>query len=686
LWALWAWIESKPGVFNFSDYDRLVELADKNGLKVILSTIAEIQPYWIHREIPGGEMIDHMGRRVVSSNRGECHFGLTPGGCTDHPELWRRMTAFLAACANQYKGAAHVAGWDAWNETRWNVQSDGLVCFCEHTIASFHEWLKRKYGSLDALNAAWKRRYSAWDEVMPGKLPPRPYTEMMAFSHFITWRSDQLAIRRARVIKDIVGEVPVTIHGPSPCVLQGNFTSHPSVTALEQSYNHVLNRGNDWNMADGIDGIGCSNFPVWEKYDDALFAARVEYVRSAARGKRLWLSEVQGGRSCQGYNNGDDVRAAQQQRWVYNGIACGADTILFWCWRDEVFGKETTGFGIDGDDGYADERLAAMRETGRFVEEHKELLDSYKSDPASVGVLFSPQSYYLNYAQEGDALKTMRSIQGYCRALTRQVIPYRVIEEEHLGELDELKLLFLPRTMALDAHVSDRLIDWVRKGGLLVTEAECGAVDSAGLYRYPQDRALANATGVREVGRRYSKSPTIDFEIEGQFVSLKLSNWLTPHIPAGSTPRDVKGVQSFARNEHGDIVAEVALGKGRVLLCGAFLGDAYFNENYLDFERFIAAVVKRAGIVPPVRFVLPRNSTGPRPYIRTGLSGGKRLIFVLLPETCGKIDLLLEPALLKSREMKDLLGGDTIKLHEIPEGLACVVEPKKWHIAVLLGE
>ena len=61
LWVLWGWVESAPGKFDFSDYDRLVELADKNGLQVVLSSIAEIQPMWIHREVPGSEMIDRFG-------------------------------------------------------------------------------------------------------------------------------------------------------------------------------------------------------------------------------------------------------------------------------------------------------------------------------------------------------------------------------------------------------------------------------------------------------------------------------------------------------------------------------------------------------------------------------------------------------------------------------------------------
>ena len=119
LWILWGWVEAKPGRFVYDDYDRLVELAGKAGLGVVLSTIAEIQPHWIHREVPGSEMIDHMGHRVISSNRGECHFGMTPGGCTDHPGVWERMAKFLTTTVERYRSASNLLGWDAWNELRW---------------------------------------------------------------------------------------------------------------------------------------------------------------------------------------------------------------------------------------------------------------------------------------------------------------------------------------------------------------------------------------------------------------------------------------------------------------------------------------------------------------------------------------------------------------------------------------
>jgi beta-galactosidase len=118
LWVLWSRAEAKPGEFRFDDYDRLVALADRNGLSVVLSVVAEVHPLWIHRLIPGSEMINDLGHKVVSTNRKECHFGLSPGACTDHPDVWRRMSVFLRKVVERYREAPSLFGWDAWNESR----------------------------------------------------------------------------------------------------------------------------------------------------------------------------------------------------------------------------------------------------------------------------------------------------------------------------------------------------------------------------------------------------------------------------------------------------------------------------------------------------------------------------------------------------------------------------------------
>ena len=48
---------------------------------------------------------------------------------------------------------------------------------------------------------------------------------------------------------------------------------------------------------------------------------RVEFVKSAAREKLVWLSEVQGGRSAIGFELHPAVDALSQQRWIWNGFA-----------------------------------------------------------------------------------------------------------------------------------------------------------------------------------------------------------------------------------------------------------------------------------------------------------------------------------------------------------------------------
>ena len=649
LWLVWGWIEPSPGEFRYEDYDELIELADKVGLKVVLSTIAAVHPYWIHRVIPGSEMIDHMGKKVVSSNRCEVHNGLTPGGCFDHPQVWERMKTFLSTTALRYKDIPNIHGWDAWNELRWNVQADGYVCYCDHTLTRFRNWLSDKYGGLQGLNDAWKRRYADWTDVMPGKRPDLPYTEMMAFEHFLTWRSSQHAVDRYQVIKKIAPNHIVTVHGGKPS---------PLYSGGRGSWDQTLNRGNDWFMAEEIDGVGTSSFPIWENIDDAAFGNRVEFSRSAAAsaGKRLWLSEVQGGRSATGFNLYNPVDAASQQRWIWNGIASGADTILFWCWRNEIFGRESGGFGLAGDDGLADERLDAMRKTHSVIENYQDIVENYKVNQGNVGVFFSPQSYYMHWAQDESADKIMNAVQGHCRALVRKSIPYRVIEEEHLNILDEIDILFLPRIVAVSAQVEEALSKFVQRGGTLVCESECGAFDPVGIHKYPEQRFTAKLAGGKEVGRRNILQPEVDVQYEGKTYSLHLHQWLTPWT--------VENAKVYCENQDGALVSEVSVGNGKLILIGSYLGQSYFYDWYAGFENFLEAVCITNGAVQDARskdFAIQSDSFV---YIKTGESQGKKVVFVFFPKGIDQVTIQFADGFLQQSNLIECIQDKKVQVEK----------------------
>lgn len=663
LWILWAWVEARPGHFEFDDYDRLVELAGKHGLGVVLSTIAEIQPYWIHREVPGSEMVNQFGHTIVSQNRGECHFGLTPGGCTDHPGVWECMAAFLAVTARRYAGLPDLRGWDCWNETRWNVDADGIVCHCPHSRAAFHAWLEERYGSLDGLNRAWKRRYGCWDEVLPGKNPDHPYTEMMAFTHFLTVRSNHLGAKRYDVIKAIDPVHPVTLHGGCPC--------------SEQTWGTSLDRGNDWAYADHLDGVGCSSFPKWFGVDDADFGLRIDLVKSAARGKKVWLSELQGGRASQGFSVHKPVDALSQQRWIWNGLASGADTILFWCWRDEVFGRESGGYGLIGLDGLAEERMAGMRMTGEVIDRHQDLLDAYQPSAAKVGVLFSPQSYYLQHAQVGEAGTTAHAFHGYCRALVRKSIPFVAVEEEHLDALDGLQALFLPRTLVLTPDAEQALARFVERGGTLVAESECGAFNPQGIYRYPAERMLARLTGVTEVGRRQLPADTMVADLDGASCTLGLAQWITP-LERG------RG-RVLADHSDGALLLEVPAGKGRVVFAGGYLGESYRVKNTPGFEDFVAWVVHTADVRPEIEIVEPLPDDTAFLYTKHGTSQGRRMVYVFFQEQHKRAHLRFPKGFFKADRLTDLISGEE---HALTPGgggsLELRIPCPRWRFAVLI--
>lgn len=665
LWLLWGWIESKPGTLVYDDYDRLMELARKNGLGVVLSTIAEIQPHWIHREVPGSEMITNQGLKVVSSNRGECHFGLTPGGCTDHPGVWERMSRFLAETVRRYRSAPHLVGWDAWNELRWNVQADGLVCYCAHTLAAFRKWLDTKYGGLDGLNEAWRRRYGAWDEVMPGKTPNRPYTEMMAWEHFLSARCNRHAEARYAVMKPLDPQHPVTVHAAEPCPGMGGGRD-----------NTAIDRGNDWGYADGLDGVGCSSFPKWGNMDDADFGMRVEFVKSAAGGKRVWLSEVQGGRSAIGFNVYQRVDAASQQRWIWNGLACGADTILFWCWRDEVFGRESAGFGIIGRDGLAGERVAALRVTGSVIREHRELLDCYQPVRPQVGILFSPRSYYLHWAEEATAQRAVGAVKAYARGLVRRSIPYVVVEEEHLEVLKDLKVLFLPRVTVTGPELERKLAAFVRRGGTIVCESECGAFSPEGLYRYPEERWLTRLTGVEEVGRR-DLAGAFDVSFAGHKLRLDGVQWLTPM--AGKS-------RALARHADGALMVDAPVGKGHVILVGTYIGSASLNAWNADFEEFLELAARRAGWKPDIEVLEPRPAKDSFLYVKSGTSGGRRVVFVFFPAGAKQARLRFRKGFFRSASLRDIISGKRHELARSKAGPELALSPGSLGIAALVEE
>jgi beta-galactosidase len=313
-----------------------------------------------------------------------------------------------------------------------------------------------------------------------------------------------------------------------------------------------------------------------------------------------------------------------------------------------VFGGESSGFGLIGADGHAEERLAALGVTGDAIGRHAELLDAYAPDQVKVGVLFEERNYHLDWAQYGASCDHAgESLVGYLRALERVQVPYNVVDSGHLDELDDLGLLVMPWPLVVAPAVAERVADWVERGGALLVESELGAYDDHGFYRYPAERELATRLGLRSLGRRPIRSPHLEVRVGEDSYRLGSATWVEAFDPGDGVVLAKVGAEVAA--------TRAQRGNGTVISVGTFLGLAYSRERNAEFERFIRRIVDESGAAPKL---VSSDLDGERLQWRLGTAGSQRLLFVISSSGPGAETFRAPPDIFSpGDDLVELIGG-----------------------------
>ena len=92
-------------------------------------------------------------------------FGQRHNSCPSSPVFRRLSTELARRVARRYADNPAVIAWHVGNEY-------GGACYCDLCAAGFRDWLRDRYGTLDALNAAWyttfwSHTFTDWDEIEP---------------------------------------------------------------------------------------------------------------------------------------------------------------------------------------------------------------------------------------------------------------------------------------------------------------------------------------------------------------------------------------------------------------------------------------------------------------------------------------------------------------------------------------
>ena len=500
-WVSWASGEPAPGRYRLDTLDVLLSLAEEEGLKVIVQVYMDSAPEWVGRQYPDSLFVSSNGQAIRPES--------SPGYCMDHPGVRKADLAFYEAVARRAGASPAFLGFDLWSEphvVNWANPTyipNPEFCFCRNTVARFREWLKKKYGTLGALNAAWYRGYATWDEVEPNRLSTiLSYTDYIDWKHFI---ADKLG-------QDLRARYEAAKRGAPDRVA----TSHAAGVGLFSSPHHWEGQSDDWTMAAQVDHYGTSFYPKHSAFvdrDAPWRGALLDFARSfgfANGGRGFWIGELQGGFGTIALDVSPTVTPEDLRIWTWSALARGAKAICTYAYYPMSTGYESGGFGLIRLDGTLTERARVAGGIARLVGDHSSLFLGARPPRSDVAVVYNPLAHFVGGRQratpyggpQGEVAGIERdSLLGVYRALFPTNVPLDFVHVDHLeaAGLASYRLVVLPYPLMLPAKAAAELGEYARGGGALVVEARAGWNDERGRAADTiPGLGLAEVVGARE--------------------------------------------------------------------------------------------------------------------------------------------------------------------------------------------
>lgn len=309
----WAQLQPQPGPFDFSQLDRILELLHTAGIRVNLGTGTASPPPWLARVHP--DTLPQAADGTIA----------WPGGrqawCPSSPVFRQKALELVTAMANRYGSHPAVAVWHVSNE----LGCHNALCYCDTSGRAFRTWLRDRYATLDALNAAWgtafwSQRYGSWDDVLPPRVTrsagnPAQQLDFKRFSSdaLLEHYRAETAVLRERSTVPITTNLMVTAHIQT----QDYFGWAPELDLIAND--HYL----DHRLSDPL----------------AELAFSADLTRGLARGGSWMLMETSTSAvSWQPVNHAK--REGELVRTVLGHVARGADSICFFQWRASRSGAE----------------------------------------------------------------------------------------------------------------------------------------------------------------------------------------------------------------------------------------------------------------------------------------------------------------------------------------------------------
>jgi beta-galactosidase len=518
----WARLAPAEGEWDFGWLDEVMDLLHAHGIAVDLATATASPPPWLTTKHPEILPVTRDGRTVWPGARQ--HWRPTS------PIFRRYALELVTMLARRYGEHPALAAWHVSNELGCHNAYD----YSDDAARAFRDWLRRRYGTLNALNEAWgtafwSQRYGEWAQILPPRLAashPNP-TQQLDFKRFSSDALLDHLSAEAAVLRELTPDVPVTT----------NFLVMGETRALDYP-----------RWVAELDFVSNDHYttPGPQRLDELSFSANL--TGNLAGGRPWFLME-----HATSAVNWQPVNLAKRPgelaRDSLTHVAHGADAVCFFQWRQSAAGAEKYHSAMvphAGPDSAVHRDVVALGQTLRRL---APVAGSVRQ-PARAAILFDWDSWW---ASELDSHPTARlryraeALDWYSAFLALGV---RVDVVPTGTALADYQLVVAPILHVVPEALGKELTGYVAGGGHLVTTYFSGIVDEhdhVWLGGYPG--ALRDLLGVRVE----EFVPLLDGETVALDLGVDGSVWTDRLAVVG------EGVRVLARYSSGDLAGLPAI-------------------------------------------------------------------------------------------------------------------------------
>ncbi len=445
----WALLEPREGEYDAAWLDEVIDDLAAAGIGFLLATPTASPPPWFTIAHPDALPIRADGTPVLHGSR-DTYAISAPA----YRSAARRIARFLG---ERYGRHPALRGWHIHNEY-------GTVDYGPHAERAFRDWLRRRYGDLDALNAAWStafwsQRYGAWQEILPPRQTQYLHNpaQLVDFKRF---NSDEMLaayVEQRDAIRATGSSAPMTTNFMLPTwnhLEQWSWSAQQDVVSID----HYLDTA-------GPDG-------------EAHVAYGSDLTRSWSGGPWLLMEQ-----NATGMRIGDRLATKQPDRMIRNSlgyIARGSQSSLFFQWRASAGGSESWHGALvphAGSDSRAFEGVVAL---GEMLERIAEVAEPPADGPiveASIGIVWDAEGWWSLETPHlpNDAISYPDEVRAAHRACWRD--GHAVDFVRPLADASRYRLLVVPTLYALSEETARWLETYVEAGGLLVVTFATGLAD-----------------------------------------------------------------------------------------------------------------------------------------------------------------------------------------------------------------